>query len=70
MQETKVDLINLDSRPAKSAAKEKAAAPQEKTGSFKARNIKLLILSVGEIPPDPALAVRALNFSIEPAEVN
>ncbi len=35
MPETKIDLINLDPRPAKSAAKEEAASPQEKQGALR-----------------------------------
>jgi flagellar FliL protein len=49
MQETKIDRIDLDSRPAKTAAEEAAAAPPEKTGRFKAKNIKILIIVVGVI---------------------
>lgn len=49
MQETKIDPIDLDSPAAKSAAQEGAVAPDEKAGSFKARNKKILILSAGAI---------------------
>lgn len=46
MKKTRTDPIDLDPRPAKAAARERAAVPPEESVSFKSRNIKILLLSV------------------------
>ena len=49
MEKTRTDAINLDPGSAKAAALEGATALPEERGSFKSRNIKILLLSLGAI---------------------
>jgi len=49
MEKTRTDPIDLDPRPGKRAAQERAATPPEEKESFRGRNIKILIFSVAAI---------------------